>query len=112
MFGISFFKVPPLREFNYRPRYYDPDKERREKKRLKMRAEKGELDDDEEVKAGNGSLIRSGAMRSRHEAFRDSMVRQKKKSQIRLIILVVILSGLFYYLIRDYWDVFIEVITK
>ena len=37
----SFFKLPKYSVFNYHPRYYDPEKERREARRKELRLERG-----------------------------------------------------------------------
>lgn len=37
----SFFKLPSYSVFNYQPRYYDIDKDRRENRRRQLRMEKG-----------------------------------------------------------------------
>lgn len=106
MGGISFFKVPKHRVFNYQPIYYDPEKERREQRRKEL----GLADDDVNGEYTTGSLIRGGAMRLRHEQFNQKMQSQKRKSQLTLVLLIVGLGVLAYYLIRDYLDVFIQVI--
>lgn len=109
MGGISFFKVPQHRVFNYQPLYYDPEKERREQRKKELGL------DDEEAEADGasyttGSLIRSGGMRMRHTQFTQKMESQKKKSQAILIALIIGLSVVAYYMVRDYWDEFYNVI--
>jgi len=108
MGGISFFKVPQHRVFNYQPLYYDPEKERREQRKKELG-----LSDDDEVEGASyttGSLIRSGGMRMRHSQFTQKMESQKKKSQLILIGLIIGLSIVAYYMVRDYWDEFYNVI--
>ncbi|MFH2096768.1 MAG: hypothetical protein ABIJ16_13750 [Bacteroidota bacterium] len=41
----SFFKVNPHKRFEYKPRYYDPDKEEREARLQKIKEELGMKDD-------------------------------------------------------------------
>ena len=108
MGGISFFKVPKHKVFNYQPLYYDPEKEAREQRRREL----GLADDEEQKGYTSGSLIRGGAMRARHEAFNQKMQSQRKKSQMLLIALIVGLSVVTYFLIRDYWGTIVEVLTK
>lgn len=107
MGGISFFKVPKHRVFNYQPLYYDPEKERREQRRKELG-----LGDEDEVSEGysTGSLIRGGGMRMRHEQFNQKMQAQKRKSQLILIGLIVGLGFLAYLMMRDYMDVIVEVV--
>lgn len=109
MAGISFFKVPKHRVYDYQPRYYDPEKEEREQRRREL----GLADDDEPTGGySTGSLIRGGAMRARHEQFNQKMQKQKRKSQLLLIALILGLGLITYYLMRDYWDAFVQVLSK
>lgn len=109
MAGISFFKVPKHHVYDYQPRYYDPEKEEREQRRREL----GLADDNEpSVSYSAGSLIRGGAMRARHEQFSQKMQSQKRKSQLMLVALIVGLSLITYFLMRDYWDAFVQVLSK
>lgn len=38
---VSFFKLPSYSVFNYQPRFYNPEKERREERRKQLRLERG-----------------------------------------------------------------------
>ncbi|MCQ2226346.1 MAG: hypothetical protein MJZ01_00345 [Bacteroidales bacterium] len=110
MGGISFFKLPKHRVFEYRPLYYDPEKEQREQRRRELGLADDDNNDDGKYKAGQ--FIRSGAMRARHDQFAQKMEAQKRRSQFILIALIIGLSVVAYYMMRDYWDEFVHVIFK
>ncbi len=107
--GIAFFKVPRPKEFEYKPRYYDEEKERRDQRRRELGlAAPQETNGTQPA----GSLIRSGAMRTRHDAFGRKMQQSKRRSQIFLVFLIVILSLITYYIAREYSDEIIDVVFK
>lgn len=106
---LSFFKVPKHRVFEYRPLYYDEEKERREERKRQMGIET-EVED-----SGNrpvGSLIRNGGMRARHNKFQQRMQQQRRKSQILLVALIVGLSAVAYFMMREFSDEIVEVLFK
>lgn len=105
--AISFFKVPRHKVFNYTPRFYDEEKERREERRKQLG-----LADDEPAEGPVGSLLRNGAMRTRHESFSQRVQSQKRRSQLFLILLIVGMSLVAYLLIQEFADEFIEVLFK
>lgn len=109
-FGISFFKVPKNRQFDYKPRFYDPEKERREQRRKELGLGQ---DEDEDVNNGTpGSLLRSGAMRARHEMFTQKVSQQKKQTMILRVLLIVVLVGASIYILSDYREEIVEVFFK
>lgn len=80
------------RRFDYNPRYYDERKERLEKKRRQFeRAESGDLSPEERKE-----MLRQ-SMRGEWERA-DFRQKQQKSSNIRIMILVVLLFGLCYFL--------------
>lgn len=107
-FGISFFKVPKHRQFDYKPRFYDPEKERREKRKIELGLG-GESDED--VEEGlPGSIIRSGAMRKRHEMYSQKMAQQKRQTLLLRVLLVVALIAAAAYILSDYKEELVEVL--
>lgn len=83
--AITFFKTPKNKQFNYRPLYYDPKKEEREK-RLKTAYEAGK-DDYEQ------------ALRDRIQMRwkRTSGTRDRQASTRRLVIILAVIFLLAYY---------------
>ena len=86
----SFFKSKRPRQFNYRPWFYDPAKEEREKRNRLIRAGSDSPESDE----GNEIRLRL------HEKWRESNsgARQRSRSNIRLIIIAALLLLISYYL--------------
>ncbi|MCQ2200955.1 MAG: hypothetical protein MJZ27_02575 [Bacteroidales bacterium] len=102
--GLSFFKLPKYKVYEYQPRFYDPDKERWEERKRAMGADSIENykeKDPNAIPEANkvGQLIRSGAMRARHEQFQQKMQKQKKRTRMLILSFVVILSLMAYYII-------------
>ena len=82
-----FFKLPKYNEFNYIPRYYDPEKEAREERIKKIKQELGDTD---ETYVPNIK----GSFRRYHRAQK----RDKKVSNLRLLVILIFLSLAAYYL--------------
>lgn len=70
MLGFSPFKKRP-NQFNYTPRYYDPEKEAREERRAELRGERSE-DANREYRPGMYIRRQSEARASRRERHTDS----------------------------------------
>lgn len=95
MIGFTAFKTRKPRGFNYKPRYYDPDKEEFERRRREvLGAEAGTPDGDKEYHPGQyvrELRIRRGIVADRQ--------RSKDKSGIRrLAILIVLSAALLWYI--------------
>lgn len=107
-FGISFFKVPKNRRFDYKPRFYDPDKERIEEKKRKM----GFADTEDEVESDGtpGSALRNGAMRKRHDMYTQKLSQQKKQTILLRILLIVMLTIAAVYILSDFKEELVEVL--
>jgi len=82
--ALTFFKTQKNKQFRYRPLYYDPKKEEREK-RLKTAVE----ENPDNVEAG---LRERMDMRWR----RMSRTNERKASNQRLIIIIIVLSLIAY----------------
>lgn len=98
---LSFFKLPKYKVFDYQPRFYDPDKERWEERKRALgmdSIENYKEKDPNAIPEANkiGQLVRSGAMRARHDQFQQKMQKQKKISRIIVVGLVLVLSVMAY----------------
>ncbi len=85
----SFFKLPQYNVFDYKPRFYDPEKESRDARRKELRVERGKdpiENKDEEYKPG--SSIKG--------SFRPKMVRTSYRSRSSRLRLIVIMAALFF----------------
>ena len=86
----SFFKINKNRRFNFTPRYYDPQKENLEKRIRSIEQEMG-------VKEGEAyrPSLRKGQMTNYFNRKRD---KAQKQSNIRLIIIFIVLFLISYFL--------------
>lgn len=103
--GLSFFKLPRYKVFDYQPRFYDPDKDRWEEKKRALgmdSIENYKEKDPNAIPEANkvGALVRSGAMRARHDQFQQKMQKQKKISRLIIIGLVFVLSVMAYCVLK------------
>ena len=103
---LPMFRVPKHSVFEYKPMYYDPEKERREQRRKELG-----LATSDETPSGcaPGALLRAGAMRARHESFMQEMESNKRRATVRRLVLVVILSVAAYLVISGNLDFFFRI---
>lgn len=96
---FSLFRLPAVRKFDYKPIYFDPEKELREQRRRALL----DINYDKETSIGKdntGSYTSTikGAMRRKHQLYTEVARKEKQKSNIRLAIIALILSAIAYYL--------------
>ena len=91
-FNFGFFGTPEHRTFNYRPRYYDPEKEE-----LKDMFGKVDGSREKEVYAP-GSLIKGSFRNGNYKNTTGSTRAQKIAGLIALILAFVVI-----FLIAEYW---------
>jgi len=84
-----FIKLPGHKQFNYNPRYWDPEKEAREERIRQIKQEMGvEVPSDP-----NRSTIKRGSFRQTRQKVK---VKANRASNIRLFIILVVLLFLAY----------------
>ena len=84
-----FIKLPSHKRFEYTPRYWDPEKEEREDRIRRIKAEMGiEIPSDP-----NRSTIKRGSFR---QARQKTKVRATRSSNIRLLVILAALLLLAY----------------
>lgn len=86
-----FYRAKP-RQFNYKPLYYDPEKERRDKRREELLGKKVEDGDYQP-----GDIIRSGGMRAKARIMTDDVSykdKQKRSQTLRLVIILALLLAI------------------
>lgn len=90
----SFFRGREVKQFEFRPRYYDPEKEKREQRNAEIRREV-----EQEQTASDPEVFRS-KLRARWE--RTSSRKQKgySVSVIRLAIIIALLAWVSYYVLQ------------
>ncbi|MCK4661898.1 MAG: hypothetical protein KAT68_03455 [Bacteroidales bacterium] len=85
-----FFKIPKHRQFNYIPRYYDERKEAMEERLKRAKRENGEGNDKEPYKPN---------IRGQMRGYFKKNIKEKKQSNIRLLVILLVLFLISYYLI-------------
>ena len=86
-----FVKLPGHKQFNYSPRYWDPEKEEREVRIRRIKQEMGiDMPSDP-----NRTTIKRGSFR---QAARKTKVKATRSSNIRLLIILAVLLLLAYLL--------------
>lgn len=92
---MSFFKLHKPLVYKYKPVYYDPKKEA-QKVREKSQAFAGEKVDDGAYK----SSLHRGSFREMAEKNKNSKHVQNRQSNVRLIIIIMILVLIAYFLLK------------
>lgn len=90
--GFSMFKLPRYSVFTYTPRYYDAEKERREKRRRELRMDSGKEPFDDS-KPGN-------KIKGSFNYIIERRKTQQKTSRLRFIIILSTLALLAYLILE------------
>lgn len=90
--AIKFLHTPRNKQFSYQPRYYDEQKEELEKRVQKIKREMG-IEDDDSANAYIPNI--KGQMRNHYR----KNIEQKRKSTVRLVVILFVLLALVYYLL-------------
>lgn len=93
------FKLPKYRVYNHVPIYYSEEQERQKERERNVREELG-LAPDEHDKSTIDSRIR-GKMRQRKQSQFNVAYKERKKSNLRLLAIVMILMALAYYMMHS-----------
>jgi len=91
----KFFHTPPSKQFNYRPRFYDPDKEEHEDRVKRVKGEMGIV----EEKVDDGKPFRAnlrGQFRNPDGWQSKSSTDSRKSQNKRLFVFVFVLAIAFY----------------
>jgi hypothetical protein len=89
--ALKFFHTPKNRQFSFKPRYYDEQKEDLENRINQIKRELGQNDPNNDKKEYSANIKRrmKGTLRRSHDA--------QQKSNIRLILIIIVLSLVAYY---------------
>ena len=95
--ALSFFRTPPHNSFHYQPRYWDPEKEDVKQREELIKREMGvsEATDTE----GNYKPQIKGQMRRRFERPNSAVAKERKSSNIRLVLIFLVLAAGAYFLL-------------
>lgn len=91
----KFFETPRPKSFHIEPRYWDPKKEEREARQRRINAELGIKNE-----GGYKPYIGKGEFRKGFSQGRWSPERQRRRSNTRLLILIVITAALVYFMLK------------
>ncbi len=100
--SVLFPKVNKPREWDYRPIYYDEEKEARKQKLARLRAlrEQKEADDRVNGDAERVTTLHRGSFREAHEAQTKLRIDTERKSKLSFwIVLLLMLIFVFYFLL-------------
>jgi hypothetical protein len=89
--AIRFFYLPRGKQFNYVPRYYDERKERLEQR-------KKAIDQELALERGEKPGKYVSNIRGQMRGYIKKAKRQKRQSNIRLLIILLFLFGLTYFI--------------
>lgn len=90
----KFFHTPKPKQFNYRPRFYDPGKEELQDRERKIKREMGIVDEEEAGKPFSPGI--KGQFRNTDGWKSKSSEDARRAQNTRLIMLIVILALVFY----------------
>jgi len=90
----KFFHTPKPKQFNFPPRFYDPDKEEREERVRRIKEEMGIVE--EKDTSGPYRPNIKGQFRQAKGWGSRSSEQARRSSNTRLIILILILALIFY----------------
>ncbi|ASB48898.1 MULTISPECIES: hypothetical protein [Marinilabiliaceae] len=101
---FSFIKIPQHRKFHLDPIYYDEAKEERRERERRIRVEMGlNPTEDGETDSSFEDRIK-GKMRRRIKNTFEVSRSVRRKSNIRLVVILIALMALFYYLLHAGYD--------
>ncbi|HKM94781.1 MAG TPA: hypothetical protein VJY41_14110 [Prolixibacteraceae bacterium] len=91
----NFFHTPKAKQYNLQPRFWDPEKEEREKRDRRRNAEMGVKNDDSTYQPYiSRGEFKSGLSKKKLGA------NSQRKSNIRLLILVTLLALMVYLILK------------
>ncbi len=91
-----FFHTPKPKSYNVEPRYWDPEKEKRDARERRIKSEMGLKDDNGSYKP----FIGKGDFRKGLSKGKWSARNQRRKSNIRLLILIALLGLLVLFILK------------
>lgn len=101
-----FFQLPKHKVFDYKPWFYDPDKEY-----IKQRRKELGIDSEVEKLAGTGGMLRSGAMRALHDSYKPRREDGSRQRFVRRGLIALILCILIYTYLDGSLQKLIAIIT-
>ena len=97
--GMKFINLPKSRQFNIVTRFYDPQKEAMKEREERIKRELEQNDPDRPISsysAGIKGKFRNAGKFGNSKTFAEA----RKKSNMRLIYIVIILTALLYFFLK------------
>lgn len=92
----NFFYTPKPKKFKIEPRFWDPEKEKREARERRINAELG-------IKNEDGTYqpyISKGDLKKGLSKGKWNVQTQRRRSNTRLLVLIVLIVGLLYFMLK------------
>lgn len=96
--GMKFMNLPKSKQFNITTRFYDPRKEAMKEREERIKREMAENDGEPGFSYGAG--IKGQFRNSGKRANSRSGAEARRKSNMRLLFIIILLSALFYFLLK------------
>lgn len=91
----NFFHTPKAKQYNLQPRFWDPEKEEREKRERRRNAEMGAKNEDGSYQPYiSRGEFRKGLSQTKWGS------KNQRKSKVRLLILVILLALMVYLILK------------
>ncbi|SRR6056297_15598 len=91
MFRLNLFRTPGHLRFQYVPQHYDPDKEDLQKRVKAAKSEK-------QIDMADSKSRIAQSYKSRYQKHRNISRRANRQSNIRILVILMLLVGLTYFL--------------
>lgn len=90
----NFFYTPKPKKFEIKPRYWNPEKEEREARERRIKAELGKEDGDSTYVPHIKGEFRKGLSKGKWSAGSE----QRRRSNVRVLIIIAIIVALVYWI--------------
>lgn len=97
--GMKFLHLPRAKQFSITTRFYDPQKEAMKEREERIKRELAQ-NNEEEVSSLYRSGIKGQFRNSGKFTHSKTIADARRKSNMRLLVIVVLLSALFYILLK------------
>ena len=97
--GIRFINLPKSKQFSIGTRFYDPQKEAMKEREERIKREL-ELNDPNSPISSYGAGIKGQFRNSGKLTHSKTIAEARRKSNMRLLLIVILLSALFYFLLK------------
>jgi len=107
---FTFNKIPNHRVFNYRPRFYDPEKDARDAIIRQAKIEAGLIDEEDLDHDVERAKLKISKAYQNQNVVGNYKRTSQRKSNIRLAIIIILLSGITYILLNFNIDFLVKLI--